>query len=226
MLSDELYAAFREDLKDSVKPYLWTDLEVWRYMDQAYRMFVRKIGGVHDFTSAATQVALSAGVNTSALDQNILKIEQAYLLSNNEEVILANWSDAKFFLTDDYGITRKIYMDNSAGPVRYMVIGNQRDIAKWVQVPLVNDTVQLQIYRLPIDHITDAGQEFTDVADDHHLYFLEWMKHLAFKKQDAETFNKGKSDDAGKAFTDYCAEAKGEWERYKHKTRIVGYGGI
>src|SRR5665647_2592591 len=61
MTSDELYALFRSDVVDATAPYLWTDVEVWNYMNDAYKSFVRKIGGIPDNTSLSTKV-LSATV--------------------------------------------------------------------------------------------------------------------------------------------------------------------
>ena len=107
-----------------------------------------------------------------------------------------------------------------------MVIGEQRHVVRWTTTPVVDDTVQLSVYRLPLGTITRDAQEFTDVDEDHHIHFLDWMKHLAYKKQDAETFDRAKSDESAQAFLDYCEFVKAEHERYKHVNRTVAYGGI
>jgi len=226
MDSTGLYEAFREDVVDTAKPYLWTEDEVWRYMDYAYRLFVRLTGGVHDFLSDVTRINVVAGEATAEMHESIIKTEQAFKMSDGKEIEIVNWSDQKKMATADYGIVRQIYLDDRPGPVQYMVIGNQRGVVKWVRVPEYDDTVQLQVYRLPIDHIIGDDQEFVDVAEDHHNQFLLGMKSQAYLKQDAETFNRAKADENDQKFRAYCAFVKSEWERYKHKPRVVTYGGI
>lgn len=56
MTSDDLYALFRSDVVDATAPYLWTETEVWNYMNDAYKLFVRKMGGIPDNTSVSTKV--------------------------------------------------------------------------------------------------------------------------------------------------------------------------
>ena len=52
------------------------------------------------------------------------------------------------------------------------------------------------------------------------------MKHKAYAKADTDRFNGPLSDKYKTDFTDYCALAKAEVERAKHKNREVVYGGI
>jgi len=211
--STDLLEHFRSDVSDEVAPYLWSDSEVWRYMNDAYRMFVRKIGGVADFTSAATQIPVIATEVVGDVDKSILRVMNAYRLSDNTPLKVLNGPGSAPPTT-------------LAGPVHAMVIGEQRHVVRWTSIPVADDTVQLSVYRLPLDTITGDAQEFTDVDEDHHLALLDWMKHLAYKKQDAETFDRARSSESEQSFSDYCAFVKDEHERYKHVNRTVAYGGI
>jgi hypothetical protein len=196
-------------------------------MNEAYFMFVRLIGGIPDFTSSATNVPITAGVNTSATDPSILRIMSAYRASDNTEITIINSTDMPMLRDNDYGILKPLWLDNTQGPVRYMMIGAQQNLAKWLQVPIADDAANLVIYRLPLTKITDAGgQEFVDVSEEHHYSLLMWMKALAYKKQDAETFDRAKSAENEAGFRAYCQQAKAELERKKHKTRVVAYGGL
>ena len=47
----ELLDQFRSDAFDLALPYLWSDTDVLRYMNDAYGMFVRLTGGIGDFTT-------------------------------------------------------------------------------------------------------------------------------------------------------------------------------
>jgi hypothetical protein len=55
---------------------------------------------------------------------------------------------------------------------------------------------------------------------------MNWMKHLAHEKQDAETYDRGRSMEFRDKFLAYCDQAKAERERREHKYRTVAYGGI
>lgn len=213
MIASDLYELFRADVSDAAQPYLWSDLEVYLYMNDAYRMFVRKTGGVEDFTSAAAQVPVVAGDPVGVLDAAVLRIVSAYRVSDNAPVsIFNNPSSAPPSV--------------STGPVGGMVIGAQRRAVRWTSIPAAADTVQLSVYRMPLGTISGPSSEFVDVEEDHHFHLLKWMRHLAYQKQDAETFDRAKSDENGAAFNDYCGFVKDELARLAHKPRTVAYGGI
>ncbi len=228
MIASELYDLFRSDVVDVAKPYLWTDTEVFAYMNDAYRQFVRLTGGVADSSSDLTQIAIVTGEQYAAVSPLILHFREAYLVSSGKEIVIANQEDAHKFRREDYGNTRTIIHDTTRGPVRYMVIGKERMKVQWVQVPATDDVAQLSVYRLPLDTITEGSDtfDFPDIGDEHVEWLMHWMKHRAYGKQDAETFDKGRSDMYKASFNAYCSDAKAEWERYKHKARAVTYGGL
>lgn len=213
MNSTDLYELFRRDIADSAQPYLWSDLEVFSYMNDAYRMFVRLTGGVADSTSVTARVPVVTNVAAGVIAPAVLRIMSAYRVSDGQPV-------------DIYNGPEYVRPATAKGPVRGMVIGEQDGLARWTTIPIANDTVQLSVYRMPLGFITDAVQLFTDVKEDHHIHLMDWMKHLAYRKQDAETFNRASSAENGDSFRNYCAEVVAERERLKHKTRIVAYGGI
>lgn len=233
LTSKELYNLCRSDLQDEVTPYLWSDVNVYAYMNDAYTSFVRQTGGVPDSSSAVTQVPVVAGAATALVSPLILRFRQAFLLSTGEEVNIINEQDRVYGQSQsDYGIERPLLRDTRTGKVRFMVVGEERTQAgatvRWVQVPEANDTVSLVVYRLPLDTISvgDGFFTFPDINTEHIEHLVSHMKARAYDKHDADTFNKGKRDAYKKEFNDYCAAVKAEWERYKHKTRTVQYGGI
>lgn len=226
MNSTELVTAWREDVRDTEQPYLWSDEEALRYAAAAYSMFVRLTGGVADFTSDACAVDIVAGEATAELHPSILRIMSATRRSDTQPIDVINPTDLNKMRSSDYGQMKRIVMDTRTGPVRYMVHGLQRGMVRWVQVPEVNDVCDLHIYRLPLVGITDFDQDLVDVDEEHHIHLLDWMKHLAYKKQDADAFDPQASAVGKTLFETYCTFVKAEWERYKHKTRVVSYGGL
>jgi hypothetical protein len=232
MNSGDLYSLFRSDVVDTAAPYLWTDTEVYTYMNDAYRMFARLTGGIPDATSDITNIPVVAGQMYADVSPLILKFRQAYLVSSGEEITVINEQDIASLTTEDYGTTRRLLMNNSAGPIRYMVIGLERGKdggkVRWLQTPTVNDSVGVIIYRLPQDALMEGDNEFSfpEIGEEHVEYLMLHMKARAYGKQDAETFDRGKREGYKKEFADYCEAARQEWERYKHKTRVVRYGGL
>ena len=226
MTSDELFDAFREDVSDLASPHLWSDSEVYRYMNDSYVMFVRLTGGVPDSTSPLTQIPVYTGEANAEISPLILRIRDAQLVSLGRPLKIINHTDLPLVSLPDYGTIRDVYLNNLSGEVRYMLIGQQRGLVTWIQVPAEDDTVQLSVYRLPLERIVGPEQEFSDIGEEHHEHLLLWMKARAYGKQDAETFDKGRRDEYKAAFTEYCSMAKAEWERAKSKVRSVAYGGI
>lgn len=226
MLSEELFDAFRSDVSDVSAPYLWSESEVWRYMDDAYKMFVRLTGGVPDSTSDLTQIDVVAGEADAEVSPLILKFREARLLSTGLKLTIVNHTDLPMTGGSDYGNIRSMYLNKMPGPVRYMLIGKQRKLVTWLQVPVEDDTVSLIVDRLPLDRISCEGQEFADIGEEHHEHLMLWMKSRAYGKQDADTFDRGRRDEYKKEFIAYCEFAKGEMARYKSKVRSVAYGGL
>lgn len=226
MDSTGLFEAFRSDVVDTAQPYLWSDDEVWRYADDAYSMFVRLTGGIPDFLSDAAAVAVSTGEPVADLHPSILRVISATRRSDNGNVNVINQTDIGKMRSSDYGQIKQMMLDTKGGEVRYMVLGMEQHKARLVQVPEFDDTLDLYIYRLPLNKLTADGQKLSDVDEHHHIHLLDWMKHLAYKKQDAETFNPKQSELCKNDFIAYCSQAKAEFERMKHKTRVVSYGGL
>ena len=226
MDSTRLFELFRSDVADEAKPYLWKDVEVWEYMDSAYKAFVRLTGGIADFTSSITEVSATAGEPTSEVSKRILRFMSAQRTSDNRSVEIINSTDIGRLSRSDYGVSRPFTLNDQVGPITAMIIGMQRGVVRWLNVPEVDDLIKLHIYRLPLDDITGDGQEFVDIDDQHHLYLLNGMKALAYRKQDAETFDRARAEENEVVFARYCALVKSEFERERHKTRVVAYGGL
>lgn len=225
MNTTELYEAFRSDVVDIERPYLWSDAEVYGYMDDAQIMFCRLGVGIADVTTEeVTSVPITAGEEYSPLHPSILTIRQARLSSTGREIALKNLLDAGT-AGDDYGTVFTTANEHRPGPVRGMVIGEQYDLCRWVGVPETDDIAKIAVYRLPLEAIVGDGQEL-EIRREHHRALLYWMKHLAYGKQDAETFDRAKASENETKFVAYCDKAKAEWERYKHKPRAIKYGGI
>lgn len=232
MLVSELYELFRSDTQDVVEPFLWTDNEVYRYMNDAYRMFARLTGGIPDSTSSITQVAITAGESYSDVSPLILKFRLAELQSNGSKLTIINPEDVRNLTRIDYGVAVSI-KPSTPGRITHMVIGADRVQAhgqvRWIQQPIIDDVALLTVWRLPKNTISEscpADFDFNEINEEHHEHLLLWMKYRAYGKQDAEVFSRGKSDGYFTDFQAYCRAAKAENARYASKVRVTAYGGL
>jgi len=224
MDSATLLEKFRLEVFDTVEPFLWSDDEALEYMDDAHKMFCRLTDGIPDATSDLTIIDFLAGDEWLPIDERVLKIRKAYLASTNKPVGLINFEDLGSVTHDTYGYPIPTFLDNSTGDVTQIVLGMEQDQVRLIKIPEVDDTMRLIIYRLPLTDITATGQAF-EIHQRHHVHLLHWMKHRAYSKHDAETFNKGKADEFEMKFRNYCEQSRVEGETRRHKERTVSYGG-
>lgn len=208
MDSTELLGVFRDEEVDVAEPHLWSDSEVYRYMGQAHLMFHRLTEGIADKVT----VNVTQWDRDVELPQGTLRVMSAHL-SDGTQLEVKN-------LPENYRYSTQ------PGKVRALFLGVADWVGHWDVVPATDDTCELFIRRIPEGRVTGAGQEIFGTDEIHHYALLDWMKHLAYRKPDAETFNPEASGRAEASFRQYCEQVKRERERVKHKTRVVSYGGL
>ncbi len=226
MNTTELLQVFRDDVQDAVEPYFWTDAEIYRYMNDAYFMFARLTGGIPDFTSDACTVSVSRGDPVVDLHPSILTIREAFLLPDNRPVDILNVQNMAQFSDEDYGLVRKSKLPTTFGRPRHLIVGMEKHKGRTAVVPDADYEMSLVIDRLPLEPLTGADEDISDIDEYHHLHLLSWMRALAYGKQDADAFNAQKQESDFSLFRAYSEQVKKEKERYKHRVRVVSYGGL
>lgn len=211
-----LIAAFRTDVDDNVAPFLWSSETVAEYADDAQKMFCRLTNGIADASSQLCEIDISAGEAFAPTDKRILKIRSIVRGSDGRSINVFNIEDAA-----DAGLR----LDGRFGPVHAVVIGMEDHKLRWVNVPAVDDVARLVVYRLPMRAITTTKAPL-EIDEQHHRALLLWMKHLAYGRQDSDTYDSAKSGEAEVRFRTYCKAAKAEQDRAKYKVRITAYGGV
>lgn len=219
MNSTELLDLFRLEMADTATPYLWSDDEAYVYMDDGQKTFCRLTDGIPDSrTAAVTQLEFVAGESWAALSPKVRQIRRAWNLDTGEKVDLYTAEQA-----ESAGIT---FAETLTGPVRGIVTGLEKNAVRATRVPTADATVQMSVYRLPLVDITVDGDQEFEIDAQHVLSLLLWMKHRAYDKQDAETFDRRKSDDFQARFRAYCAQAQQEQQRARRVHGNVVYGGV
>lgn len=225
MTPAELYERFRSNVVDTERPYLWTDDEVYSYLDAAQQMFYRLTQGV----AAVMTVDFSAGDTFVPISDRILKIRRAALTSDGRPLELVNFEQLESTSRgDDYGRSSSwspLQLDATTGPVKAVVLGMVDYQLRLVSIPDADGTLELIVERSALEDITEASTEF-EVPSAHHLYLLLWAEHLAYSKQDAETVDKTKAVQREESFKAYCSMSMDEKNLRKHVPRSIAYGGL
>jgi hypothetical protein len=226
MDSTALHDLFRSEVRDEATPHLWSDTEIYSYIDDAQKMFCRLQGGIADASSGITHLSVSAGDVFVPVSPLILKIREARRSADGYDLQILNFEDMQVSRpVDDYGYRSGYRIDSTIGVVKAIVVGMDNNKIRLVHIPQENQAIDLIVYRMPLTTITDTGGQALEIDEHHHRHLLHWMKHLAYQKQDAETYDRGRSDMFRAEFLAYCDQAKAEREKREHKYRAVTYGG-
>lgn len=219
MNTGEIISLFRTEVSDTEMPYLWSDIEVISYLNDAYTMIIRFTGGVPDSTSAVTSIAVPIGSKTVQIGDSIIRIMRAFRESDGEEVAVIEATDSPL-VRGANGRLSLLRVGSSTGPVQFMVLGADRNKAALHPVPAAADTLRLQVRRIPAVKITTMADELVDLGEEHHIHLLHWMKAKAYRKQDSETLDLGKAALSESLFLSYCEQTAFEAERFRRKSLV------
>jgi hypothetical protein len=227
MDSTALLAYFRTQIGDTAEPYLWSDAEIYQYMELAIRWFCSKTWGIADATTEEiTVVECVAGQPFAAYDPRIIKLRAVMRAADGRQVNVLNVEDlGRTQVGDDYGLPRRQILDNRPGDIVAVVVGMQENMFRLINVPAADQDLQLIVYRYPLEPITDEGDQEIEIHERHHAHLVDGMMAFAYRKQDAETFDRTRADEAAGRFEEYCDQVRAERELREHKNRAVAYGG-
>ena len=121
---------------------------------------------------------------------------------------------------------RGIRLDGTTGALTTVIFGMEENQLRLARTASADDALQLLVFRLPLATLSGVADEVFEIGEQHHYHLLSWAKRCALLKQDAETFDKNRSDDMEATFRAYCAQAKVEQGNKRHKVRNVSFGGI
>jgi|KBSMisStaDraftv2_1062788.scaffolds.fasta_scaffold00030_55 hypothetical protein len=185
----DLIGLFRDEAKDQKKPSLWSDSVLVRYAAEGEAEVARRTRCFFDATTPAIcSYPIVTPVAVVTLDPRVLFIRRVKLASQP-------WTLDKCDQRDlDWGTPGWEQMQASA-PCTWFPLGYRQ--MQLVPAPDANDTLNLQVIRLPlvplaIDNL-DASPEIEDRAQ-HGL--VHWMLYRAYGKQDSQTSDPAKAKTA------------------------------
>lgn len=212
MDATELRNLFRAEISDEVKPYLISDEQVYRYLDDAQKQFCRWTEGIEDGRSFT--LAITPGVEWYDTDKSVLKLRRVTDTATGAAVTLANPEKLEHL---------GIRFDGGVGRVKALVVGISRHTVRAWPMPNAAASLALEVFRLP--KTLEMGDEL-EIDEQHHINLLLWAKFRAYGNEDSEVFNSRRADEYEQRFRAYCAESRTEQERARRVTGSVVYGGI
>lgn len=210
MDATQLHDLFRAEMRDDEDPYLFDSPTIYSYIDAAQVEFCRLTEGIEDARTFGVNVV--AGSEWCATDPKILKIRRAYDKANGRPVDVVNIEHVE---------QQGIRFDGRVGPLKALVAGAEKNSLRAWPVPSQDATIQLEVFRLP--RRVDEDRIRLEIDAHHHIYLLDWAKHLAFGTRDADVFDPRASEDHRSKFMAYCARSKAEQVRARHATGAVQY---
>lgn len=229
MAPSELFDAFRLEVDDLADGTLWSEDEIYRYMDQAQREFARKTDCFLDATTASvTQIAITANQALVTLSPLVTKVRRGELASNFNTVKATTLAemDEGAVIGSDYGRVVPTQWRSATGEPRWAVTDYQPGKLLLVPKPVIADTLSLAVFRLPLNTLTSSSTVLEVIDEDHQYGLRLFMEHLAYLKQDAETYNPKRSKNAKDEWAEFIADAKRSFRRKRYTPKAIAYGGI
>lgn len=212
MDTTELLNLFRAEVRDQEAPYLFENEQVYAYINAAQLEFCRLTEGIEDGRSF--KLAVVPGQEWYPIDKRVLKLRKAYFTATGRPVEVVNQEKA-----EPLGIR----FDGRSGPAKALVAGIQKGMLRAWPLPNEAAEIALDVFRLP-KPVGEGDQ--LEIDEQHHIYLLHWVKHLAYSVQDADTFDRRRAEEYEAKFRAYCARAREEQTRARRQVSTVMYGGL
>ena len=158
---------------------LWTTEELLHFANEAIREVAIRTLCIRDSgrdEADVTSYAVTAGENTITVDPRILRIKRVWW---NDTVLVA---DSEKFLDECSNTWRTNTTDE---PSAFVLERTSRNL-QLVGVPTVDGTIKLDVVRLPLASIETGVPE---IPQQYLADCLDWILHLAYLKNDADTSN-------------------------------------
>ena len=193
---EQLIQQFRIDADDMQSPPLWESEWIAAWLTEAQdEAAIRGRLLMDDYTTALTQIPVTAGVSSYALHPKLYEIAVIDFVPEVGYVQPVYLTSREKLDRDRNG-----WRNEPAGVPCSAIQTDTR--LRLVPVPSVNGTLRLEAYRLPLKALVNDNDK-PEIHEAHHRHLVYWALHRAFSKPDSETIDKDRAALAETAFTDY-----------------------
>lgn len=202
MTPEEAVTRLRLDLADPRLPdegstpdedSLWSDVELYSYLDDAQNMFARRTRCFPDSTSFSSSFVVDD--KFVSLDVRIVDLRVGYMTTAQKELKPIRRSEiGRVYTCDDYGMTTLENWREKQGTPYYAVTDMEPYKVRLVPIPQADDTIEWEVWRLPLTAVEDDLSLF-EIDTQWHTTLLLYAKYLAYIKQDAEVVDMARAQE-------------------------------
>lgn len=177
----ELRTAFRSDVDDAATPYLWSDDDFERYLNDAEREASRRARLLVDSNTAELcTISVLANKSLYELDTRIIFVRRAKLSDQSKPLIRMSYRDM-----DE---ERPGWEDSTSTVPTHFITDFKTGWIRLYPTPTAAKTLNLVVVRLPMQDMEDDYDE-PEINSRYHESLLHWVKYRAYLKKDPETLN-------------------------------------
>jgi len=191
---EALIKAFREDEKDNVQPYFWSDSQLVRWTNEGLAEFADESKSFYDEDSDVTLIQYGVGEDRFQLDPCIIDVVDAWL-DGSPSCRLQRCRDGyrgSYWMA--YGGCGSHFHFNPVG------------ILKLHPKPTAAGEIRLQVIRRPVKEL-EKCDKIPDMLPSDRRHLLLYLAYKAYNVSDAETFDKAKSSNRYAEFLVRCQTA-------------------
>lgn len=205
MTLDELIQAFRDQADDARTPFLWSDEEVIRYLNEAAREACERASLIYDEESEAATISFEAEQSSTALHESVF------------DVVRVVW-DGKLLspvAREKLDRTNSQWFSLIGQPTHFYTVHGISSLTLGLY-PKYSEAVDvaLGVYRRPLATL-EGLDDVPEMHARHHFKLIDWALALAYRKEDEETKDTAKSERHEKAFARSFGEPIDEHVRHK-----------
>lgn len=216
----ELIAEFRRRADDTAGTVLYDDAALARFASEGEREAAERGLLLYDDTSESiTTYAVAPGNPRVTLDQAVFRVDAAtFTPTSGGRPLDLNLVGIDFVRAQPGWDSRE-----ASRPWMAAVVGRE---LRLYPLPRVAGTLQLAVYRYPLDPLEDDGDE-PEIDAQHHDGLVDWMLYRAYATKDGEQGDDARSRLALSEFTDRFGERetadvnRRRGERRRVTTRMI-----
>lgn len=209
MKTSELLKLTRQAIRDTVKPYLWTDEELVGFLTEGEQMGARNARLLRDFSTPETcRLSIVTTKQAYNLDRRVIFVRRLVVASRSTPLRKISYRDLD--------IEQPGWIDRTGTPDRWC--GDFESGRIWLnKKPTAADTAKLLVVRLPLKDLSTSEDRELEIPVAYHRAVHHWAAYRAHSKPDTETEDPKRAQYHYDAFTNqFGEESKAideEWER-------------
>lgn len=189
----DLIKNFRDDEKDTIEPFFWSDSQLVRFFNQALTAFAENTRIVIDDSSDITAIDFSADQARLGYAHQIIDVIEA--------VVLISGRTRKLDVMTPGSMSRAA--QSSPGCPRIAVLDESSGSLRLYPSPSVAGQLLLTVVRRPLKELSKSDRIPDVPAHNRHILLLG-MKHYAYRIADSELFDPAKAINFGDEFDREC----------------------